>query len=282
MSNEIAVGKIGVNVLTATDPNDFIFHSDYNTFKIILSGLVTFTIDASATITGEVVHGLSFTPLVRGFAKKNGQARVFLPNGFDVSSWTANTGMNSSGINFDSISSDATSIYFKFTNTTGSPIDVTVRYYCLEDIAITSGTANNGVQSGNKVIVAKPTFNALTELDPRNLKFSSDYGTLKYFAKINQIATFTANGIVISARQIYTHNLGYYPYVDGFVRVYIGAPSGDFEPAPFFGSGAAVAYNAGIIVKENTIEMYGEINGVSVDTWNFEFLLFLHRNDLEF
>lgn len=280
MTQGIAVARIGEDALTATDPNAFIFHTDYNTFKIIKSETATFTIDALSTITGEVAHGLSFIPLVRGFAKRSGVARVFLPNGFDVSFWAATIGMNSSGLNFNYISSDIDNIYFNFTNTTGADIDVTVRYFCLEDIAIAPQPAVNGNPTGRKIVVTKPGYDALTETDPRNMKFSSDYGTLKYFDKVTRTPSFTANGVIISARDIYTHNLGYYPYVDAFVRVYIGAPSGDYEPAPFFGSGVSVAYNAGIIIKENTIETYGEINGVSSSTWSFEFLLFLHRNNL--
>lgn len=132
----------------------------------------------------------------------------------------------------------------------------------------------------NKIIITKSGFNALTETNPKNMKFSSDYGTLKYFQKVQSVVTFTANGIVISGRNIYTHNLGYYPYVEAFVRVYIGSPAGDYEPAPFFGSGAAVTYDASIIIKENTIELMGQINGVSSSTWNFDFLLFIFRNNL--
>lgn len=38
---KLIVAKSGVNAETATDPNDFIFHSDYNTFKIIFEDSVT-------------------------------------------------------------------------------------------------------------------------------------------------------------------------------------------------------------------------------------------------
>ncbi len=34
----------------------------------------------------------------------------------------------------------------------------------------------------NKIIIAKPQFSALTETNPDNLAFSSDYETLKYYA----------------------------------------------------------------------------------------------------
>ncbi|MDE2026119.1 MAG: hypothetical protein KGJ07_06500, partial [Patescibacteria group bacterium] len=38
MTEILAASKAGYNVLTETDPNNFIFHSSYNTFKILVSG----------------------------------------------------------------------------------------------------------------------------------------------------------------------------------------------------------------------------------------------------
>jgi hypothetical protein len=131
-----------------------------------------------------------------------------------------------------------------------------------------------------KILVAKSGINALTNTNPKNFKFHSDYGTLKYYQKVQSVVTFTANGVIISGRNIITHNLGYYPFVEVFVRVYIGSPSGDYEPCPFYGAGASVLYNASFIIKENTIEVYGEINGVSSSTWNFDFLVFVYKNNL--
>jgi len=281
MSQGLAIAKIGVDALEATDPNDFIFHSDYNTFKIIAVFTLNVTLAASTSNQSFTqAHGLSFIPLVRGFAKTSGVARVFLPNSYDVALWTTSLGFTTSGVQFNYLTSDATNITVNFNNTNGSTKDVSIRLFCLEGIAVSPPAASNGDPTGRKLVVAKANRNALTETDPRNLKFSSDYGTLKYFNKISSTVTFTADGIIISGRNIYTHSLGYYPYAEAFVRVYIGSPSGDFEPVPFVGSGASVLYDASMIIKENTIELYGQISGVSSSTWNFEFLLFLYRNNL--
>jgi hypothetical protein len=40
MAQGIRISKTGVDVLTATNPNDFIFHSDLNTFKILAEGSI--------------------------------------------------------------------------------------------------------------------------------------------------------------------------------------------------------------------------------------------------
>lgn len=45
---EIRVSKSGKDVLTSTDPNDFIMHSRYNTFKIIETGMGTKTASGGA------------------------------------------------------------------------------------------------------------------------------------------------------------------------------------------------------------------------------------------
>lgn len=132
-----------------------------------------------------------------------------------------------------------------------------------------------------KVIITKDGFNALTETNPKNLRFSSDYGTLKYLVKANASISFNANTGAISAKGIYTHNLGYFPYTEVFVRVWIGSPSGNYEACPLFASGISVEYNAYYIIKANTIELYGQINGLSTSVWHFDFIMFLYNNDLK-
>lgn len=68
-------------------------------------------------------------------------------------------------------------------------------------------------------LVSKPGYDALTETDPNNLTFSSDYNTLKYYdsGTINvTVAGTTAEGTV-------SHGLGYVPFfismVNGFAFV---------------------------------------------------------------
>ncbi len=137
MTQIIAVAKIGNNVLTSTNPNDFVFHSEYNTFKIILESTKSITLAAATNNQSFTqAHGLSFIPLVHGFAKSSGISRVFLPNGFDVFAWNSITGQFDTGINFNYITVDATNITFNFDNTNATTKDISIRYFCLEDIAI--------------------------------------------------------------------------------------------------------------------------------------------------
>jgi hypothetical protein len=64
-----------------------------------------------------------------------------------------------------------------------------------------------------KLNISKSGYNALTETNPNNLIFSSDYNTLKYYANGSVSFTITAGG---SGWYQYTytlaHNLGYKPF----------------------------------------------------------------------
>ena len=128
--------------------------------------------------------------------------------------------------------------------------------------------------------IAKPGINVLTTQEPFNLKFSSDYGTLKYFDKQTASITIDADAGDIAGTGTITHDLGYYPYVEVFVNVYIGVSDGTYEYCPLFGSGATVAYNANYKITTTGITLYAEINGVSPSLWNFDFLVFIYKNDL--
>lgn len=128
--------------------------------------------------------------------------------------------------------------------------------------------------------IAKNGIDVLNTNSPQDLKFSSRYGTLKYFVKANQIIQADGGASDFAAKGIYTHNLGYKPFAEVFVRVYIGSPTGNYELCPLFGSGASVAYNASYIIKDNTIELFGEFIGISSSVWNFDFLIFLYKNRL--
>jgi len=120
----------------------------------------------------------------------------------------------------------------------------------------------------------------LTNSDIEKLIFSSEYGTLKYFDKQELNLSFDANTGDITCRGEITHNLGYYPYVEVYVSVYIGSPTGVYEYCPFVGSGASVAYNANVKIDTSKITCYGEISGVSTSVWHFDFLVFIFKNNL--
>jgi hypothetical protein len=131
---KIALSKIGKSALTATDPNDFIFSSDYNTFKIIVEGDIPDTIPSFGGKTIQVAHGLPFIPLVTAFAFEDGYTSIFPPNSPHVIGTMARLGYLTTELVFNYISADEDYIYFNFTNTSVSDKDVIVHFYCLEAI----------------------------------------------------------------------------------------------------------------------------------------------------
>lgn len=65
----------------------------------------------------------------------------------------------------------------------------------------------------NKIIIAKPGKNALTETDPNNLIFSSDYNTLKYFASGSLTVSVNAStNTFYHVENSVVHDLGYLPF----------------------------------------------------------------------
>ena len=118
----------------STDPNDFVFHSEYNTFKIIKEATKQVTLLAStADQSFSESHLKGFVPLVTAFAQRDGQSQVFAPNSFDVEAWGAKLGM-SGDIKFNYVTSNSSSLVFNFDNDDGSIRIVNIRYFLLEKI----------------------------------------------------------------------------------------------------------------------------------------------------
>lgn len=131
--------------------------------------------------------------------------------------------------------------------------------------------------------IAKDGINVLNNRNPKNLKFSSRYGTLKYYSKVSTSIQIVGTGVGgdFAGTTSYSHNLGYYPYAEVFVRVYIGSPSGNYEYVPFAGAGASILYSANYKITTSAIVLYAEFSGVSSSTWNFDFIIFIYKNDLQ-
>ena len=129
----VKVARIGKNAFS-TNPNDFIFHSSYNSFKIVAEGTKVVTLaGATANQSFTEPHGLSFIPLIAGFAKRTGASQVFLPNGIDVELWGGKLGM-AGDVTFNYIASDNTNMIFNFDNDNASTREVSIRYFLLEKV----------------------------------------------------------------------------------------------------------------------------------------------------
>jgi hypothetical protein len=133
MDQVVKVAKINQSA-DSTDPNDFIFHSSYNTFKILLEGTKQVILSASTTNqTFTQAHGLVFfIPLVSAFAKDTSLAQVFLPNGVNVDFYAPKGGFDGY-VKFNYVATDLTNIIFNFDNNT-TERTVNIRYFLLEKV----------------------------------------------------------------------------------------------------------------------------------------------------
>lgn len=73
----------------------------------------------------------------------------------------------------------------------------------------------------NKLVVAKPTFNVLTETNPDNLIFSSDYNTLKYAISGN----YTMSAVIATTNVTIAHNLDYVPFFICYCNDFVAQPT---------------------------------------------------------
>jgi hypothetical protein len=120
---KLIVAKQGVNALTATDPNDFIFHSDYNTFKILKEGSASPALPDSAGIEVDYSFtlGLDFTPLVFGFCKfANGRVGPPGSKASNVDFW------------FTVVRTEDDGVIFRYINNTGGNYTPTFKYIAFE------------------------------------------------------------------------------------------------------------------------------------------------------
>lgn len=122
MNQVIAVSKPGYNVLTETDPNNFIFHSLYNTFKIITSGTYSANLGVSATESSlDIAHSQDFTPFVLCFIKfENSRVGVPGDKASDVDFW------------FTRLRVDATNLHIGYINDTGGNYNPVFKYFLCE------------------------------------------------------------------------------------------------------------------------------------------------------
>lgn len=121
----LKVSKSGVNALTSVNPNDYIFHSDLNTFKILAEGKLT-----SQSVTGDptiftVSHGQSQIPAVIGFAK--------FPDGYVSQAGSKERADNTAPVErYWRIETDTSNIRFLFYKGGTANYSVDIKYYLFE------------------------------------------------------------------------------------------------------------------------------------------------------
>jgi hypothetical protein len=125
MTQVIAVSKSGKNVLTETNPNNFIFHSLYNTFKIV--GVLSASVNLVANTNNQNFnfnHNLPYIPSVYVFSRRSGSSYVYTLGTF--------TSEYIDGYSIVEVSSDNTKVYISFDNFTDSSFTVYLKIFLFE------------------------------------------------------------------------------------------------------------------------------------------------------
>lgn len=123
--NVLKASKLGVNALSSVDPNDYIVHSDLNTFKIIKEGTYPITYSADGTYSLKHYAQMSNPSACLVFIKfPDGYAALIPGNG----------ACNSKDYNFAAYqcSLNTTDISFKLARLGGSGTALVVKYYIFE------------------------------------------------------------------------------------------------------------------------------------------------------
>lgn len=124
MAQIMAVSKSGKDVLSVTNPNDFIFHSSYNTFKIKAEGVLSSQSVTANPTTFSVAHGQSGVPGVYAFAKFP-DGYVTVPEGKErADAWPIDR--------YWHVEVDSTNVYFLFYKGSSANYSVDIKYYIFE------------------------------------------------------------------------------------------------------------------------------------------------------
>lgn len=129
-----------------------------------------------------------------------------------------------------------------------------------------------------KLAISKSGYNVLTETNPNNFVFSSEYNTLKYLTTGTASITFsTADkfgdgyGKIISI----THNAGYYPYVE----VYVQDWDGNFV-IPMRRTGASFFYQHFVYVTTTNLYFGIKVSSAFSGTLTAYYNYFIFKNNL--
>jgi len=126
-----------------------------------------------------------------------------------------------------------------------------------------------------KIVKIKPGYNALTETDPNNMTFCSDFNTLKYYTSgsVNISGSWTTNpgDPVKTFSTTVTHSLGYKPFFVCYVNF-----AGAYNIIPYIQSIMTIGSEIASAWVDNTYLNFDvQLRpGINSNTWNFNFTFY--------
>ena len=127
----------------------------------------------------------------------------------------------------------------------------------------------------HKLVVAKATRNAITETDPNQLNFSSDYNTLKYHISGSSSLSGTWSTAVGDSPKIYTntvaHNLKYVPFF--ICCVNFSTNGSGYNIIPHYSGGLTTGfqlYSAWVDANNIYFDVQLLAGATNSKTWNYD------------
>lgn len=213
----------GKDALSTKNPNDYIMHSDLNNFKILKQAKVT-----GVTIPGtgaflNIPHGVDVSEPYKFFCfVKAPDGKTFL---------TGNAMHLSYDESFAVVSQmDATNISLRsWLTASNKTVDV---FY----IIYGTGKPNTINNTGEVISVTKNGSSVLTENNPDNFNFHSNYRTLKYYNS----GVWDMGSVTAQTEKVIAHNLGYTPFHVSFINDLAGIITNAYAIVPYYWSRSSI------------------------------------------
>jgi len=205
------VARPGKSALSK-NPNDYIMHSDLNTFKILKQ--TTLASHALSSGLNTIAHGANIDSDYRQFIFikfPDGKTTILgsaASYSFDETKWAI-------------ASMDGTNIYIYASS--AYTVDITYIIYG-------TGVAGDIPLSQNVLGIAKSGKDILTTTDPEETTFYSTLPTLKYYVS----DTYNMGAVTNATTQTIAHNLGYVPFFICFVNDYTNFVANGYCIAPYY------------------------------------------------
>ena len=190
------IAKNGVDATKSLNPNDYIVHSNLNNFKILgVYSKSGYTLTSRGTGLNTFAHGMNLNQPIKYILF------ITFPDGK-----TTLCGGSAPSLSYDEnykvySSCDPTNLYISLYSSAINPV---VNFTCIFYGTGKAGTATKG----EKLAVAAKGKNVLSESNPDNFNFHSDYPTLKY--DVSEPYSFSASNTTVIT---IPHNLDYVLFI---------------------------------------------------------------------
>ncbi len=254
----VKITNSGKNALTSNNPNDYIFHSNLNTLKIIKEGTATISVSDYGYNSFNHNAGISNPHAFMAF--------VQFPDG-SVSRLSNSTNISKDGnysVSYTTISSTQITAFFAGVGT------YKIKYYIFE-IPLIGDTGKTIDLDDHKLRVAKADYNALTDTDSNHYSFLSGFNTLQYFNSGGKSLTIEGNGTLKTMETSIYHRLGYTPFFACFTND-IGESY--YNSIPVNQNAIYFTAWASAYCDDNYLYFKFQYNGTETFTQNFYYKIF--------